>query len=167
MKVDNVYHILDIAERFNAPHLKAVASGILGNNAHGFLFSSAGANSLASLNDVLDSTVSQMLTVRNVCNVLSLADEHKAGRIKRLAIEFMHKNIQSVMNTEGWKSLVTEEPNLVVDFLLRRYDQPQNEAEQLEHASLDKQSSSSSSKSPDQKPQKQKLFWGKRSSSST
>ena len=166
MKVDNVYHILDIAERFNAPHLKAVASGILGNNAHGFLFSSTGANSLASLNDVLDSTVSQMLTVRNVCNVLSLADEHKAGRIKRLAIEFMHKNIQSVMNTEGWKDLVTEEPNLVVDFLLRRYDQPQNEAEQLEHASLDKQPSSSRSTSPDQKAQKQKssLWGGKRSS---
>ena len=165
MKVDNVYHILDIAERFNAPHLKAVASGILGNNAHGFLFSSAGANSLASLNDVLDSTVSQMLTVRNVCNVLSLADEHKAGRIKRLAIEFMHKNIQSVMNTEGWKNLVTEEPNLVVDFL--KYDQlAEQVAKQMEHASLDKQPSGSRSTSPDQKAQKQKssLWGGKRSS---
>ena len=56
------------------------------------------------------------LTVENVSEVLILADLHSAEQLKAQAIEFINnRHATDVMDTAGWKQMVSSNPHLVAE----------------------------------------------------
>ena len=56
------------------------------------------------------------LTVENVSEVLILADLHSAEQLKAQAIEFINtRHATDVMETSGWKQMVSSNPHLVAE----------------------------------------------------
>ena len=55
------------------------------------------------------------LSVENVAEVLILADLHSASQLKSQAIDFINSHATEVMDTQGWKHMLTQNPTLVAD----------------------------------------------------
>ena len=56
------------------------------------------------------------LSVENVSEVLILADRHSAEQLKAQAIEFINnRHATDVMETPGWKQMVSSNPHLVAE----------------------------------------------------
>ena len=56
------------------------------------------------------------LSVENVSEVLILADLHSAEQLKAQAIEFINnRHATDVMETPGWKQMVSSNPHLVAE----------------------------------------------------
>lgn len=53
------------------------------------------------------------LSNENSCDTLTLADLHSAEHLKMQAIEYINLHANEVMETDGWKVLVKEHPQLL------------------------------------------------------
>lgn len=62
-----------------------------------------------------EESLCQNLNVDNVASVLMLADMHSATQLKQIAIQFCNSNAKEVMETDGWKQMVQQNPHLISD----------------------------------------------------
>ena len=53
------------------------------------------------------------LTVENVASILIIADMHNATQLKKIALHFCNSNVKTVLETEGWKQMISQNPSLV------------------------------------------------------
>lgn len=53
------------------------------------------------------------LTNENSCDTLTLADLHSAEHLKMQSIEFINLHANEIMESDGWKILVKEHPQLL------------------------------------------------------
>ncbi|CDW53510.1 Protein maternal effect lethal 26, partial [Trichuris trichiura] len=61
------------------------------------------------------------INVRNVCELLVLADSHMAGSLYRGCMDYMRKNVNDVTDTAGWETIIRDYPELVTE-LVRQFD---------------------------------------------
>jgi len=54
------------------------------------------------------------LQVETVAATLAMAVEHKAPSLTNACLEFAHHHLPTVMATDGYKSIITPNPNLNV-----------------------------------------------------
>ena len=55
------------------------------------------------------------LTVENVTEVFHLAHLHTTTQLKTQAIDFINSHADEVVETQGWKNMLRESPELVTD----------------------------------------------------
>ena len=55
------------------------------------------------------------MNIDNVLNMLLLADLHKAGSVKTLAISFIIENAQEIVSQEGWSKKLEKFPTILSD----------------------------------------------------
>lgn len=82
------------------------------------------ADDLLAAADKYDLERLKMLCEESLCNNLSnetaadiliLADMHSANQLKFHAIEFINSHATDVMETTGWKQMITRHPHLVAE----------------------------------------------------
>ena len=62
--------------------------------------------------------------VESVATTLSLAEQNHAEELKRVCLEFVSRNLQAVMLSEGYQHMVNSCPQLQVTSLTRLYLNP-------------------------------------------
>ncbi|PVD35732.1 hypothetical protein C0Q70_02695 [Pomacea canaliculata] len=55
------------------------------------------------------------LMIDNVCEILVLADLHSADQLKSHAIDFINSHATDVMDSAGWKDIITTHPHLIAE----------------------------------------------------
>jgi len=70
---------------------------------------------LPGLKSLCEDALSKAMNIDNVLDMLLLADLHKAGRIKSLAISFIIENAQEIVSQEGWSKKLEKFPTLLSD----------------------------------------------------
>jgi len=55
------------------------------------------------------------LSIENAADILILADLHSADQLKAQAIDFINTHATDVMDTIGWKSMITSHPHLIAE----------------------------------------------------
>ena len=68
---------------------------------------------LTGLKEMADQALRSNLSVENVCRSLVLADMHTSKELKSEAIRFIVTNTATVIQTEGWNSMISAHPKLV------------------------------------------------------
>ncbi|KHJ40365.1 hypothetical protein D918_09557 [Trichuris suis] len=53
------------------------------------------------------------INVRNVCELLVLADSHMAASLYRGCMDYMRKNVNVVTDTAGWQTIIRDYPELI------------------------------------------------------
>jgi len=90
-----------------APELERMAADLL---------AAADKYALERLKVMCEEALCNSLTVENVSEVLILADLHSAEQLKAQAIEFINnRHATDVMDTAGWKQMVSSNPHLVAE----------------------------------------------------
>jgi len=90
-----------------APELERMAADLL---------AAADKYALDRLKVMCEEALCNSLTVENVSEVLILADLHSAEQLKAQAIEFINnRHATDVMETSGWKRMVSSNPHLVAE----------------------------------------------------
>ena len=91
----------------NAPHLDNMAADLL---------AAADKYALERLKVMCEESLCKNLNVENVSETLILADRHSAEQLKSQAIEFINnRHATDVMETPGWKQMVSSNPHLVAE----------------------------------------------------
>lgn len=67
---------------------------------------------LELLKEMCEHSLSSTVSTDSAAELLSLADRHNAKLLKSTAMGFVTKHCQAVMQTEGWKAVVEQEPQL-------------------------------------------------------
>ncbi|XP_065838694.1 speckle-type POZ protein B-like [Oscarella lobularis] len=62
-----------------------------------------------------EETLCSNLNSENAADVLVLADRHSGSQLKSIAIDYINSHPEEVMETDGWKSLVKNNAQLVAD----------------------------------------------------
>lgn len=90
-----------------APNLDSMAADLL---------AAADKYALERLKVMCEEALCNNLSVENVSEVLILADRHSAEQLKAQAIEFINnRHATDVMETPGWKQMVSSNPHLVAE----------------------------------------------------
>jgi len=90
-----------------APNLDTMAADLL---------AAADKYALERLKVMCEEALCNNLSVENVSEVLILADRHSAEQLKAQAIEFINnRHATDVMETPGWKQMVSSNPHLVAE----------------------------------------------------
>jgi len=90
-----------------APNLESMAADLL---------AAADKYALERLKVMCEEALCNNLSVENVSEVLILADRHSAEQLKAQAIEFINnRHATDVMETPGWKQMVSSNPHLVAE----------------------------------------------------
>jgi speckle-type POZ protein len=90
-----------------APDLERMAAELL---------AAADKYALDRLKVMCEEALCNSLSVENVSEVLILADLHSAEQLKAQAIEFINnRHATDVMETPGWKQMVSSNPHLVAE----------------------------------------------------
>ena len=90
-----------------APNLENMAADLL---------AAADKYALERLKVMCEEALCNNLSVENVSEVLILADRHSAEQLKAQAIEFINnRHATDVMETPGWKQMVSSNPHLVAE----------------------------------------------------
>ena len=55
------------------------------------------------------------MNINNVLDMLLLADLHKAGSVKTLAISFIIENAEEIVSQEGWSKKLEKFPSILSD----------------------------------------------------
>ncbi|KAK0410392.1 hypothetical protein QR680_005107 [Steinernema hermaphroditum] len=76
------------------------------------LLSAADRYQLTGLKDLANHVLRTGLAIDSVCRYLVFADMHSATELKADAIGFISSNLKAVIETDGWKTMVTEHPDL-------------------------------------------------------
>ncbi|ESO94307.1 hypothetical protein LOTGIDRAFT_232540 [Lottia gigantea] len=79
------------------------------------LLAAADKYALERLKVMCEDALYSSLTVENVCDILVLADLHSADQLKTHAVDFINSHATDVMDTMGWKSMVSTHPHLIAD----------------------------------------------------
>merc|ERR1712025_946739 len=80
------------------------------------LLAAADKYALERLKVMCEEALCNSLTVENVSEVLILADLRSAEQLKAQAIEFINnRHATDVMDTPGWKQMVSSNPHLVAE----------------------------------------------------
>lgn len=79
------------------------------------LLAAADKYALDRLKVMCEEALCSSLAVDNVCDVLCLADLHNAEQLKMHAIDFINGHATDVMETPGWKSMISSHPHLIAD----------------------------------------------------
>jgi len=79
------------------------------------LLSAADRYQLTGLKDSANHVLRTGLAIDSVCRYLVYADMHSASELKADAIRFISANIKSVIDTDGWKTMVSDHPALVTE----------------------------------------------------
>uniref|UniRef100_A0A915D2D2 Speckle-type POZ protein n=1 Tax=Ditylenchus dipsaci TaxID=166011 RepID=A0A915D2D2_9BILA len=87
-----------------APHLERMADELL---------AAADKYQLERLKVMCEQALCLSLTNDNACETLILADLHSAEHLKMQSIEFINLHANEVMESDGWKILVKEHPQLL------------------------------------------------------
>lgn len=88
-------------------HLESMAADLL---------AAADKYALERLKIMCEEALCNNLSVENVSEVLILADRHSAEQLKAQAIEFINnRHATDVMETPGWKQMVSSNPHLVAE----------------------------------------------------
>jgi len=90
-----------------APNLDSMAADLL---------AAADKYALDRLKVMCEEALCNSLCIENVSEVLILADRHSAEQLKAQAIEYINnRHATDVMETPGWKQMVTSNPHLVAE----------------------------------------------------
>ncbi|KAK6183633.1 speckle-type POZ protein [Patella vulgata] len=79
------------------------------------LLAAADKYALDRLKVMCEEALYSSLTVENVCEILVLADLHSADQLKTHAVDFINSHATEVMDTMGWKAMVSTHPHLIAD----------------------------------------------------
>eukprot|EP00118_Oscarella_pearsei_P019495 m.207774 g.207774 ORF g.207774 m.207774 type:complete len:383 (+) comp39697_c1_seq21:124-1272(+) len=79
------------------------------------LLAAADKYQLDRLRIMCEETLCLNLNEENATDVLVLADRHSGSQLKNIAIDYINSHPEEVMETEGWKSLVKNNAQLVAD----------------------------------------------------
>ncbi|XP_013394154.1 protein roadkill [Lingula anatina] len=79
------------------------------------LLAAADKYALERLKVMCEEALCTNLVVENACEVLVLADLHSAEQLKSHAIDFINSHATDVMDTAGWKAMVTNSPHLIAE----------------------------------------------------
>ncbi|TKR60967.1 hypothetical protein L596_028143 [Steinernema carpocapsae] len=79
------------------------------------LLSAADRFQLNGLKDLANHVLRNGLAIDSVCRYLVFADMHSASELKADAIRFISANIKTVIETDGWKAMVGDHPELVTE----------------------------------------------------
>lgn len=72
---------------------------------------------IESLKSICGAYLCANLTVENVATVLLLADMHNLGNLKHHCTKFVRANVDDMLTTDGWKSLVESHTKIACLFL--------------------------------------------------
>jgi len=79
------------------------------------LLAAAEKYNLPGLKSLCEDALSKAMTIDNVLDMLLLADLHKAGSVKDLAINFIIENAQDIVSQEGWGKKLDKFPSILKD----------------------------------------------------
>ena len=79
------------------------------------LLAAADKYDLPGLKSLCEDALSRAMNINNVLDMLLLADLHKAGSVKTLAISFIIENAQEIVSQEGWSKKLEKFPTILSD----------------------------------------------------
>ncbi|CAJ0932152.1 unnamed protein product, partial [Mesorhabditis belari] len=79
------------------------------------LLAAADRFAMPGLKDIAEQSLRAQLSIESVCRILCVADLHMAIALKKNAIQFITTQSQPVTETDGWKELVSNSPELVTE----------------------------------------------------
>ncbi|XP_025082402.1 protein roadkill-like [Pomacea canaliculata] len=89
-----------------APNLEKMADELL---------AAADKYALERLKVMCEEALCTNLMIDNVCEILVLADLHSADQLKSHAIDFINSHATDVMDSAGWKDIITTHPHLIAE----------------------------------------------------
>jgi speckle-type POZ protein len=89
-----------------APQLEKMADDLL---------AAADRYDLERLKVMCEEALCSNLSVDTAAEVLILADMHSAQQLKAHAIDFINTHATDVMESQGWKSMITQQPHLIAE----------------------------------------------------
>ena len=97
--------------------LAYIYSGKIANTdgKEGTLLAAADKYDLSGLKSMCEDALSKAMHIDNVLDMLLLADLHKAGRVKALAISFIIENAREIVSQEGWSKKLEKFPSILSD----------------------------------------------------
>ena len=117
-RMNNRVEVKDMDPEVMAEMLRFLYTGKAANleNMAADLLAAADKYALDRLKVMCEEALCNNLTVENVSEVLILADRHSAEQLKAQAIEFINnRHATDVMDTPGWKQMVSSNPHLVAE----------------------------------------------------
>jgi speckle-type POZ protein len=117
-RMNNRVEVKDMDPEVMAEMLRFLYTGKATNleNMAADLLAAADKYALDRLKVMCEEALCNNLTVDNVSEVLILADRHSAEQLKAQAIEFINnRHATDVMDTPGWKQMVSSNPHLVAE----------------------------------------------------
>ena len=95
--------------------LAYIYSGKIANTdgKEGTLLAAADKYDLSGLKSMCEDALSKAMHIDNVLDMLLLADLHKAGRVKALALNFTIENAQEIVSQEGWSKKLEKFPSIL------------------------------------------------------
>ncbi|XP_053200921.1 protein roadkill-like [Panonychus citri] len=79
------------------------------------LLAAADKYDLERLKVMCEEALCSNLSVETAAEVLILADMHSASQLKAHAIEYINTHATDVMETQGWKTMITNQPHLIAE----------------------------------------------------
>jgi len=79
------------------------------------LLAAADKYDLERLKVMCEEALCSNLAVDTAAEVLILADMHSANQLKAHAIDYINTHATDVMETQGWKSMITRQPHLIAE----------------------------------------------------
>nr|KAG5688856.1 hypothetical protein BaRGS_005231 [Batillaria attramentaria] len=79
------------------------------------LLAAADKYALERLKVMCEEALCSNLMIDNVCEILVLADLHSADQLKSHAIDFINSHATDVMDSAGWKDIITTHPHLIAE----------------------------------------------------
>ncbi|RWS31658.1 Kruppel-like zinc finger protein [Leptotrombidium deliense] len=89
-----------------APNLEKMADDLL---------AAADKYDLERLKVICEEALCSNLSVDTAADVLILADMHSANQLKAHAIDYINTHATDVMETQGWKTMITRQPHLIAE----------------------------------------------------
>ena len=77
------------------------------------LLAAAEKYNLPGLKSLCEEALCRAMTIDNVLDMLLLADLHKAGRVKALALNFTIENAQEIVSQDGWSKKLEKFPSIL------------------------------------------------------
>ncbi|CAD5216534.1 unnamed protein product [Bursaphelenchus xylophilus] len=74
------------------------------------------------LKKIAEKSMKKMMSVKNVCATLTMADLYSANELKDEALNFIADNSTEVVKTEGWQSMLKNHSRLLTDVIVKMND---------------------------------------------
>jgi len=116
-KKQNRVEIIDMEKEVLSEMLKFIYTGKSSNleKMPGELLAAADKYDLERLKMMCEESLCATLSNETAAEILILADMHSAHQLKIHAIEYINSHATDVMETTGWKEMITNQPHLIAE----------------------------------------------------